>query len=312
MEINIVKIKSVLDSLINWVRQDLIANELTPTQSWLYMEFNDVILDDTNFYTQLKHVIEQGDDDQRRLEVRLMFDKERANLPTIHIHYPSEDGKSGDNSLNTGFLGIEVIDGGNTNLHSRSFIGQYELIITGGNSLEVIMLYEFLDGLMIAGADTLSYNFDKFEFSGKQLMANQDIIPYLTYYRAIGLSLQNKKIVRSLVSRQRASDIGFVPRLYADNQQPDYQTVSLIVTASALTGETGETINFLSTPTNGGDSPIFEWYLNDVLIPDEATNILSLTFSQAGTFTVQAKVFSTYDYLGPTPASSNILTIVIS
>jgi hypothetical protein len=313
MEISIVKIKRIVEGLIDWVRQDLIdmAAAQTPTLSWLYMEFNDLNSDDTSFYLQLKSLIEKGDNDQRNLLVRLMFDKTRANLPTIHIHYPNEDGRSGDNTLNTGFMGIEVINDQNVNLYSRSFIGQYELIITGGNSLEVVMLYEFLDGLLIAGADTLAAAFDKFEFSGKQLAANQDIIPFLTFYRAIGLSLQRKKIVHSLIRHRRAHDVQFQGLLYINNDDPAH-TVELILEASTLNASQGSTIDFIAKVVNGGLYPSYTWYLNGNIIPGSTTNLLSLQFATAGSFEMKCKVVTSFETLNPKPLYSNILTIIIT
>ena len=310
MEISIVKLKAVTDSLIQWVRQDLISNIATPTESWLYTEFNDVVLDDTNFYVQLKELIERDNLDQRKLEVRLMFDKDRANLPTIHIHYPQEDGRSGDNTLNTGFTITEVVDDKNINRYSRSFIGQYELIVTGGNSLEVIMLYEFLDALLIAAADTLSYNFDKFEFSGKQLMANQDVIPYLTYYRAIGMSLQNKKNVRAIVNKNRAHDIQFIPDYYVDKQEPDEEIVDLQIVPSSLVIEEGNSINVHAVVINEGDAPTYEWFLDDISVSTD--EVLVLTFNTAGTFQIKCQLTSSILYMLPRPAVSNIVTITVT
>lgn len=309
MEISIVKLKKVTDSLIQWVRQDLINNVTTPTESWLYTEFNDVVLDDTNFYVQLKELIERDNLDQRKLEVRLMFDKDRANLPTIHIHYPQEDGRSGDNTLNTGFTITEVVDGKNINKYSRSFIGQYELIVTGGNSLEVIMLYEFLDAILIAAADTLAYNFDKFEFSGKQLMANQDVIPYLTYYRAIGMSLQNKKNVRAIVNKNRAHDIQFIPDYYVDKQEPDEEVVDIHIVPSSVTIEEGGTINVHAVVTNEGDSPIYEWFLGEIRVSTD--EVLVLAFNTAGIFQIRCQLTSSILYLLPRLAISNIITITV-
>ena len=204
MEISIVKLHKLTDDLIEWVRKDLNDNVSDLTKCWLYDTFNEVQLGDINFYQQLKQLVEKGDEDNRKLETRLMFDKERAALPTFHIHYPSEDLKSGDNTLGTGFGFLAEGD-----YFSRSCIGQYELIVTAGNSIECIMLYEFIEALLIAAADTLAYHFDKFEFSGKQLMPNQDIIPHLTYYRSLVISLQAKKTIRSIASQQTFSSINF-------------------------------------------------------------------------------------------------------
>lgn len=312
MEISIVKLKDVVEGLLGWVRQDLIANQATPTQSWLYLEFNDITLDDTHFYTQLKSLIEIGESDRRHLEVRLMFDKERANLPTIHIHYPNEDGKSGDNTLNTGYTITEVIGDNNVLLYSRSFIGQYDLVITGAGSVEVIMLYEFLDGLLIAAADTLAYNFDKFEFSGKQLMTNQEIIPYLTFYRAISINLQRKKIVHSLLRKRQATDVQFLGQYYTDSQEPTAQTVSVLIAASATSVHVNDTVTFTATPTNGGTTPGYMWFVNNTEVPDETASTFDLTAIGVGSVIVRCEVLSSILYLPPRPAVSNNITITVT
>jgi hypothetical protein len=312
MNVDIVKIKDIVEGLLDWVRDDLVANVATPESSWLYLEFNELTIDDTNFYTQLKKLIETGDDDRRKLEVRLMFDRDRANLPTFHIHYPSEDGRSGDNTLNTGFLRVETIGTDNVPIYSRSFIGQYELIITGGNSLDVVMLYEFLDGLLIAAADTLAYYFDKFEFSGKQLMANQDIIPYLTFYRAIGLSLQSKKIVRSLINKKKATDIQFEGTLYTDSKQPTKLGTAVSIEYYSLAENVGDLLSFFANPVNGGVVPEYTWYVNDVEVKTGSEATLDYQFTQAGTFVFKVEMLSSLQYLTPRLATSNTISVVIT
>ena len=306
MEITIVKLKKIVDGLIDWVREDLTANQAYLTNSWLYSVFNDVVLDDHNFFEQIKSLVEKGDEDRRKLETRLMFDKERANLPTIHIHYPNEDGNSGDNTLNTGYIISEEVDGKDVNYFSRSFVGQYELIITGGNSLEVVMLYEFMDALLIAAADTLSYNFDIFRFSGKQLMTNPEIIPHLTFYRAIGLSLQSKKIVPSLARRAIGKDITFVGDYYVDNQKE-----GLGVSVSIESSNLGDVYTFNATIVSIANVYSIKWYINNVEIPDQYDFELELTLANAGSYVIKCEVSNQLG-LTPNPAISNEITITVS
>lgn len=234
MELSIIKIKSITDGLLDWVRADLAANVLTPTYSWLYDTFNECVLDDTNFYVELKNMLEQGDEYSTKLATRLMFDKDRATLPTIHIHYPNEDGNATGNSINTGFEqdslnSLNNIEG----YFNRSYSGNYEMIITGGNSLQVVMLYEFMNALLIASADTLSLNFDIFKFSGKQLMSNSDIIPHLTFYRSISISLQSPKKVRSLLSQSTYTGINFEGN-FAVQQEVRANCIYTITTLGAV------------------------------------------------------------------------------
>lgn len=211
MEITIVKLKQLVDGLLGWVRSDLTENLATPQNSWLFKTFGDVVLDGTNFYQQLYELIyARNTDDSRRLLTRLMFDRDRANLPTMHINYPTEEGRSGDNTIGTSFK-VELEVNAHVNYFSRSYVGQYELIVTGGTSVEVVILYEFMNALLIAGADTLAVNFDKFEFSGKQLMTNPEIIPYLIFYRSITISIQDRKTVKAIAQPKPVVGVDFIP-----------------------------------------------------------------------------------------------------
>jgi len=211
MEITIVKLKQLVDGLLGWVRQDIKDNIATPEKSWLYLTFSDVALDNMNFYQQLYELIyTRKVDDSRRLLSRLMFDRDRANLPTIHVNYPTEEGRSGDNTLGMNHK-VELINEMFVNYYGRSYTGQYELIITGSSSIEVVILYEFMDALLMAASDTLANNFDKFEFSGKQLMTNPEIIPHLIFFRSITISIQDRKTVRSIAQPKPVLGVDFNP-----------------------------------------------------------------------------------------------------
>jgi len=227
MDISVIKLKGVVSSLISWVRTDITANVATPQNSWLYREFGQIDIDGRNFYLELRDMLMLGDEDARKLLVKLMFDRKRRELPTIHINYPSENNGQ-DNTINTGFS-EEFIDEENVvrSIYSRSVLGQYELIFTGTNSVQILMMYEFMYGLLIASADTLAYHFDKFEFAGKQLMVNnEDQLPNPVFYRSINITLQAKKRVSSIIERGSASNVVFNGRWYIEYDIPEFEIVS--------------------------------------------------------------------------------------
>lgn len=310
MEITIIKLYDAVSNLLKFVRQDLLNNIATPYNSWLYLEFKDNTLGDTNFYTQLKSLIEKKEDDQRQLVVRLMFDRDRANLPTFHIHYPSENAKSGDNTLGMGFESPTLLADEDFNIYSRSFIGEYEIIVTGGSSVEVVMLYEFIDAMLIAGADTLSHLFDIYSFTGKQLGANQELIPFLTFYRSIGMTIQAKKKVRSFVDRAYGTSIEFNETTYLDTgQQPAEVVVSVSITSDEATTIT-DTVTVTAVPVNGGTSPLFEWYVGGVLQTQNTGPTLLIThYYSLVPLEVYCKCYSSILYLLPNPAISETIFV---
>lgn len=211
MKIPILTLKETLDSLLEWISSNYTYynNLTTPEESWLYDTFDGNIHGNFNFYTQLVAIMSRTSKHSRKLETRLMFDNTRANLPTIHIHMPGE-AKGGFTSLNAQTGGGEI-NSNNTftqNL-SRSSTSTYELIITGSNSEEVIAIYEILQTIFIAGHDTLQNNFETFEYAGAELMANPELIPYNTFFRAFRITIGYERVVKSIASFPTVSNIYF-------------------------------------------------------------------------------------------------------
>lgn len=231
MKIAVLTLKTVLDSLLTWVRNDYVYyNTLStpaPEKSWLYSTFYGNSHGNFDYYVQAVNMISRTDVDQNKLSTRLMFDTSRANLPTIHIHMPSETpGKFTALNGQIGFSGLDDDNNAQMDL-ARSFGSTYDLIITGGNSEEVILIYELLQALFIAGHDTIQNYFAVFDYAGNELMVNPEIIPYNTFYRAFRVSVQDERVVRSIVATPTVEDIYFGgqavnPSAEVEPEQPTY------------------------------------------------------------------------------------------
>lgn len=211
MKIPILKVKEVLDALLGWVRDNYnYYNDLDiPEQSWAYITFNGNVHGNFNYYTNLINLLSRGDESSMKLETRLMFDSSRASIPTIHIHLPGE-AKGGFTPMNES-IGFGGLDSSNNTYEDKanSSTATYELIITGANSEEIILIYELLYALFLAGHDTLQNYFETFYYSGSELMANPDIIPYNTFYRSFKITVGHERVVRSIVLNPTVSNVFF-------------------------------------------------------------------------------------------------------
>jgi hypothetical protein len=216
MILPIIKLKTILDSLLTWVVAEY-NSKTDENDTWLYDTFNGNIQGNFNVYTEIKGIILRGQKDPNKLETRRMFDTSRAALPTIHIHMPSESG-GGFNSLGSGYgndmdavtTGVSPNEVTNYSAHfGRSFESQYELIITGSSTDEVLSIYELLKALFLAGASTLQNQFEAFEYSGKELMANPEVIPYQIFYRAFNVKIKYEQVVRSIESFGKITSVTF-------------------------------------------------------------------------------------------------------
>lgn len=296
MNIPIITLYDTLKTLINDVKTNLAVNQSTPYNSWLYREFGSLSLEGYNFYENLKHNI-QLTNDTRQLELRLMYDPSRANLPTMHLIYPSENTRSGSNFIGTGDLGVDQYG---YSYKSRSFVGDYEIIITGVNSVQVVSLYEFLDALLIASADKLASMFDVFHFNGKQLMLDPESYNLPIFYRSVGVSLQVNKIVSKLDVEELFDNISFSGEYYTDNQQPEESIVSVSISTSNSNPEVGDVCNLSAFITGLSDYDNISWYVNGLVFYQ---NTLSIDYVVANEGVTEIKCvvtkgeFEIYDIL---------------
>jgi len=198
--IPLLTLKKVLDGLIQWVSDNQNDTNIPEDEKWLYRNFNDVELGTYKFLDQLQNMVLRTSKNARKLETRLMFDMDRANFPTIHIHLPQENAGA-QNAIGTNISSEMYLNTDNTAnyIHGRSFDSSYDLIITSDNDMEVIMIYEFLKCLFVAAAETLAENFTVFDFSGKELIPNFEVVPNGVYFRALTVKLDQLVETPSIV-----------------------------------------------------------------------------------------------------------------
>lgn len=210
--IPLLTLKQILDGLLKWITANENDVNIPADEKWLYRNFNDVGLGTYDFLAQLKNIVLRTSKNARKLETRLMFDLSRANFPTIHIHLPQENLGS-ENSIGTSVSSEMYLNSDNTAnlIYSRSFGSSYDLIITSDNDMEVVMIYEFLKRLFVSAADTLRETFKTFDFSGKELIPNYDVVPSNVYFRAITIKIDDTITTPSIVKIDTITDLNFTP-----------------------------------------------------------------------------------------------------
>lgn len=178
-----IKLKKILDYLLDQVRNDYYNNSSNEQKSFLYRVFSsDNNIDNYNFFTQAKAILLRGNDNQRKLETRIFFDRSRAHIPTIHINLPSES-PQGD-SLGFGIGNTPPIFDDNDQTYShmlqRSFDTKYNITVTSDNTFEVIVIYTLLKAILISQVDIIEMNgLRNPKISGRDLMVMDQITPPL-------------------------------------------------------------------------------------------------------------------------------------
>lgn len=205
-------IKVLLQAMISYVSNDY-ENAATKSDTYLYRIFNGITFGGWNYYEQaIEVLINRKDNSPRKLIIREEFDPSRAKTPSIFINVPSEQ-FGGENSIGIGQSDenwYDNSDGTETEKYIRDFDGTYELMITSDNMNEVKLIYEFLKCMLTSLYDTFSETFNgTWSMSGKQLMANQDVMPGV-YMRTVNLKLVSRIEVPRIDANDFGNDIVFV------------------------------------------------------------------------------------------------------
>ncbi|MFH2143006.1 MAG: M14 family zinc carboxypeptidase [Bacteroidota bacterium] len=90
-----------------------------------------------------------------------------------------------------------------------------------------------------------------------------------------------------------------------------YESLSLpvsVLIAGDLTICTGETITYTATPSNGGSSPNYEWFLNSISVQNGTSNTYTSSTLNDGDI-ISCVLSSSISCSSGNPASSNLLTI---
>ena len=202
--IPILKVKKFVDLLIEFVKTDY-EDKTDKTKSFLYRVLSDNTSDGWDFYQNGIEIFVRGDDDKRKLETRLMFDRSRAGLPTIHVREPAKNKGSFDG---IGFFDDEIVVNESTGLDNqnqplpstisstarKTFSSQFDIMITSGNSLECVLIQEVLESAILASLDTLTIPFfELVDFTSKELMMSDETERNQLFIKSITLNIQYQK-----------------------------------------------------------------------------------------------------------------------
>lgn len=185
-------------------------------ESFLLRCFDDEDEMDGILYKDLAiEIFTRTDLEQRKIDTRLMFDLDRAPLPTIHVREPAKSKGKTDAIGYTSEELYENLDGSFQEQRRRSFASQYELMATSMNRHEVIIIEEVMTALLVGAQDTLALAnpFYTFDFSVKELIANNELIPNPLFIKSIGLQVNYNKTYPDLSSNQMLGKILFTQNI---------------------------------------------------------------------------------------------------
>lgn len=176
-----------------------------------------------DFFTQAKRLIIDNykNHDPRSIELRLYFDRERADMPTIHINLPAETVGSIDG------IGVNA-DSDNVDYNdrrqdwalmlSRSNDCQYNLICTSDNPFEVILMYNLLKAIFISTLPVVElHGLKNCKLSGQDLNIYSELVPANIHIRAFALSFIYETTVPETFRSKLIKFVNFSGTMKSDN-----------------------------------------------------------------------------------------------
>lgn len=195
-----VKLKALLDAVLGKIRSDY-TNAGDKSTTFLYKMYNGLKSGNYVFLDEAVKIFTRLVDDSRIIDTRLLFDRERASLPTIHVTIPSEEPHGDGIGLDDGYvvntLNAESVapDQTMTEYYTRGYNTKFELIITGSNEFEVVTIFTTLKAALINNIESLEVNgFRNPKIFGGDLKINDQLTPN-AYMRVLNLSTYFELIV---------------------------------------------------------------------------------------------------------------------
>lgn len=219
---------NVIDTILKTIRKDLLDN-VEEKNTIFYKLFYGTKFENLNldFYSNAKDIFSRDKSHPRFLDLRMFFNADRANIPTIHLNLPSESDIGGGVGVDAGYNGTnyDPISQTISQNHTRTFNTIYNIIITSDNSDEVLIIYHALRAFMVSLLDIIDLNgLRNPKLGGADLQINPELIPPHIFIRAISLNCFYELTIPSLIKEQIINKIKIVSLGLIE----DTQTVSLI------------------------------------------------------------------------------------
>ena len=187
--IPLLKVKKIIEASLAYIEQDF-NNTVNEQETFLYRVLGVSELDDYKFFEQAKEVFLRGKNSSRKLGVKIAFDRTFTNVPNLILRTPM-DRESKYDTIGTGYEGnrfYENEDGSTTDKLHYTRQGNYELLITGANENECLMIYDVMFNVLFNLSDTLAQYFNLFKVTGKEVIYNPEVISGL-FSRVIDIEL---------------------------------------------------------------------------------------------------------------------------
>lgn len=164
-----------------------------------------------DYYKEAVDLFERSSQTHSRfIDVRLMFDRERAKIPTIHLTVPSDEEFSPGINNHEGYVDPIISEDGRTStpVFTRMFRGRFNVVFTSDNERECVMMYEVFRAMLLSASTHLELSgLKNIKFGGQDLSINPDLIPAHIYMKMMTITCVYEVNALSLECQSKINQI---------------------------------------------------------------------------------------------------------
>lgn len=217
-------IHKTLVAIVEMLRADLAEHAADDTQSLLYKilgtdeQGKPLQLNLYNVFKQAKKIIQT----KNNLSVNFGYNQEVAQIISLHILLPSEQGKMAIGA-DEGYLSDDIVEDGEKtrvqNYYTQMYDATYQIMITSNNSAEVNVVYNILKSMLLMLVPQLELMGLRLPtLSGNDVVMQDDLVPVPLFHKVINLSFTYEHNVPQMVQQIVAKNFYYQWRMIEPNE----------------------------------------------------------------------------------------------
>ena len=204
-------IQRTLVTIVKMLRDDLEENKGDETQSLLYKilgvdeQGQALKLNLYDVFKQAKKIVQT----KQNLSVNFGYNQEVANIISMHILLPSEQG-SMTIGADEGYLEDDILDNNGNKIgvqqyYTQTYESTYQIMITSNNSAEVDVVYNILKSMLLMLVPHLELMGLRLPtLSGNDIVMQDDLVPVPIFHKVLNLSFKYEHNVPKLTQERIA------------------------------------------------------------------------------------------------------------
>lgn len=204
-------IHRTLVTIVKMLRDDLEENKGDETQSLLYKilgvdeQGHALKLNLYDVFKQAKKIVQT----EQNLSVNFGYNQEVANIISMHILLPSEQG-SMTIGADEGYLEDDILDDNGNKIgvqqyYTQTYESTYQIMITSNNSAEVDVVYNILKSMLLMLVPHLELMGLRLPtLSGNDIVMQDDLVPVPIFHKVLNLSFKYEHNVPKMTQERIA------------------------------------------------------------------------------------------------------------